>query len=474
MDMTRKKGTVVVVGDVGLGLERQPFYKKEIDLKISCAYGPGRYDPDYEEKGIDYPYAYVRWTENRNMKAFQQLLHSGKINIDYLTTHTFKLDDAPKAYDMIMEKSESYLGILIEYDISKKIDSKKVILQYPSHLTPHPSPVRLAFIGAGSYAMSYLLPNIPKDKDVVLKGVMTSKGTSSRTVAEKFGFDFCTSDQNDIFKSNEINTVFIVTRHDSHGKYTSEALKHGKHVYVEKPLCLTEAELEHIVETVNAGIGDPKNSNLADLSARHFPRLMVGFNRRFAPLSKILKEKFGNGPMSMIYRINAGHIPSDSWIQDKDIGGGRIIGEVCHFVDFLTFINGSLPENVYATALPDSHSNEDSVNVNLSFGNGSIGTISYFSTGPKSLSKEYIEIFKTGTTAVLKDFKELEIYSEKKIFRKKLMSQDKGQKKMVETFIDSIKTGKPSPISFDEIYGVTLTTFKIIESIRLKQSVQIK
>jgi predicted dehydrogenase len=201
--------------------------------------------------------------------------------------------------------------------------------------------------------------------------------------------------------------------------------------------------------------------------------LTVGFNRRFAPLSKILKEKFGDSPMSMIYRINAGHIPSDSWIQDKDIGGGRIIGEVCHFVDYLTFLNGSLPESVYATALPDPDSNEDTVNISLSFGNGSIGTISYFSTGSKSLSKEYIEIFKTGSTAVLKDFKELEIYSEKKTFRKKLMSQDKGQKKMVETFIDSIKTGKPSPVSFDEIYSVTLTTFKIIESIRSKKNLTI-
>ena len=200
---------------------------------------------------------------------------------------------------------------------------------------------------------------------------------------------------------------------------------------------------------------------------------MVGFNRRFSPLAELLKEKIGHGPMSMIYRINAGQIPSDSWIQDMEIGGGRIVGEVCHFIDFLTYVNGSLPDNVYASAIPDPAGMEDTINVNLNFKNGSIGTISYFANGPKSLFKEYIEVYRAGATAILKDFKELEIYGSGKTFKKSLISQDKGQKKMIRSFIDSIKNGKPSPIPFEEIYAITLTTFKIIESIRTKQAVKI-
>lgn len=471
--IARKKGRVVVVGDVPTGFDREHYYRKELELRMSCSYGPGRYDINYEEKGIDYPVGYVRWTENRNMRAFQELIHSGKIDIDYLTTHVFKLDDAPAAYDMIMERKEPFIGILIEYDVAKEDVKKKVLVNRPSSFVSHPS-VNLAFIGAGSYAMSHLLPNIPKDKDVILKGVMTSSGTSSRTVSEKYGFEFCTSDENDIFGSADINTIFIATQHNTHAEYVMKALKAGKNVYVEKPLCTKESELAQILETVSRRSGETEKAEIPDSPSHsepveESPLLMLGFNRRFSPLTEILKEKIGSGPMSMIYRINAGAIPAGSWVQDRDIGGGRIIGEVCHFVDYLTFINGSLPESVYATALPDPDNLEDTVNINLSFKNGSIGTISYFANGSKSLFKEYIEIYKAGITGVIKDFKELEIYGDGKPFKKSLLSQDKGQKTMIKTFLDTIKQGKPSPISFEEIYYVTLTTFKIIESIRTKK-----
>ncbi len=459
--IARKKGMVVVVGAVPTGFERNNYYRKELDLRMSCSYGPGRYDPHYEEKGHDYPVGYVRWTENRNMQAFQELIHSGKINIDYLTTHVFKLDDAPKAYDMIMERKEPFIGILIEYNVRKPFVKERIRIKRhaPSAM---PSVVSIAFIGAGSYAMGQLLPNIPKGKDVVLKGVMTSSGTSARTVAEKHGFEFCTSDENDVFNNKDINTVFIATRHNTHADYVIKSLKAGKHTYVEKPLCLTIQELEEIAE-------------LFELKAKsqELRAMMVGFNRRFSPLTDILKEKIGDGPMAMIYRVNAGPIATDSWIQDKEIGGGRIIGEVCHFVDYLTFINGSLPESVYATALPDSAGLEDTVNINMSFQNGSIGTISYFSTGSKSLFKEYIEVYKTGKTGIIKDFREVEIHGEGKKFSKKLTNQDKGQKKMLNLFLDAIKTAKPAPISFEEIYVITLTTFKIIESLRSKRAIAI-
>jgi len=500
--ISRKKGNIVVVGDVPTGFDRNPhYYKKELQVKMSCSYGPGRYDPNYEEKGLDYPHAYVRWTEKRNMKAFQELIYLGKINIDYLTTHTFKLEDAPAAYDMIMERSEPFIGILIKYDPQiTQITQKKIITSSPSATSHEPSAVTIGFIGAGSYAQSYLLPNIPKNKDVVLKGVMTSTGTSARSVAERFNFEFCTSEEKDIFENEDINTVFIATRHDSHAEYVLKALKTGKHVFVEKPLCLTEEELKEIKlatpdkwSTNLTGQADsPRRNRLRPdeigatfhwasipqgkhrqtqtdqhpVSSIQHPALVVGYNRRFAPLTKILKERMGSGPMSMMYRINAGAIPGDSWIQDMEIGGGRIIGEICHFVDYLTCINGSLPVSVYASAMNDAQGRNDTLTVSLKYENGSIGSIQYFANGPKSLFKEYIEIYAHGVTGIIKDFKELEIYGSKKPFKKKLMSQDKGQKEEVRSFIDSILKGAESIIPLEEIFNTSEVTFKIIESIR--------
>lgn len=464
-EIARKKGRIIVVGNVPTGFTREPhYYRKELELKMSCSYGPGRYDPDYEEKGIDYPAAYVRWTEKRNMEAFQDLVHSSKINIDYLTTHVFELKDAPKAYDMILNSTEPHLGILIKYNIEKPPKEKKIQIMVSPRSPISASAVGVAFIGAGSYAQSYLLPNIPKDKDILLRGVMTSSGTTSRTVAEKFRFEFCTSNGSDILNNKDINTVFITTRHNTHADYVIKALEAGKNVYVEKPLCINESELEEIFNTYNSSLNTHHSS---------LPLLMVGFNRRFSPLARILKEKVGSGPMSMIYRVNAGAIPADSWIQDKKIGGGRIVGEVCHFIDFLTFINGSIPDKVYASALPDPAEKEDTVNINLDFKNGSVGAISYFSNGPKSLFKEYVEVYQAGVTAVLKDFKELQVYGSGKRFKKSLFGQDKGQRMMVKAFVDSVRNGRPSPIPFEDIHAVTLTTFKIIESIRTRNGVVI-
>jgi len=493
--LARKKGKVVIIGDVPTGFDRDPYYyKKELELRMSCSYGPGRYDLNYEEKGIDYPAGYVRWTENRNMKAFQELALSNKLDMDYLTTHMFRLNDAPAAYNLIMEKSEPFLGILIEYEVDKPINRARLDVK-PSTVNHQPSAVGIAFIGAGSYAMGNLLPNIPKEKDVVFKGVMTSSGTSSRTVADKYGFEFCTSDEADIFGNRDtalrqaqgdkggmvslstnsgqtpsnhqgvtgINTVFIATRHDSHADYVLKALRAGKNVFVEKPLCLTESDLEEITSIYSSLI--THHSSL--------PLLMVGFNRRFSPLTQIMREKTGTGPMSMIYRINAGHIPADSWIQDKEIGGGRVIGEVCHFIDFLIYMNGSLPKTVFATALPDPSGFQDTANINISFENGSTGTIAYFANGPKSLFKEYIEIYRSGTTAILKDFKELQVFGSGKPYSKNLLSQDKGQKEMVRAFIDAIRKGSGTPIPFEDIHAATLTTFKVIASLRTGQAIKI-
>jgi len=449
--IARHKGRVIVVGDVPTGFERDTYYRKELELKMSCSYGPGRYDPSYEEKGIDYPVGYVRWTEKRNMMAFQELLHSEKINVDYLTTHIFDLQDAPKAYDLILRNEEPVLGILIKYDLeSAKLDKKVIIRREMSA-----GSVNIAFIGAGSYAQYHLLPNLPRRTGVMRKCIFDLQGTNSRKVAEQYGFESCTSDERDIFNEADINTVFVATRHDSHADYVVKCLKSGKSVSIEKPLCLDASELEKIKEAY-------------DESQKRTPTpiLMVGFNRRFSRLTRILKESIGEGPMAMLYRVNAGRIPSNSWIQDREIGGGRIIGEVCHFVDFLTFMNGSLPVSLSGVYLPNPDNLEDIVSINLRFRNGSIGTISYFSNGSRAVYKEHIEIYKSGLTAIIKDFKSLKIYGEGKRIKKKLLSQDKGQKLMIDAFIDAIKEGKPSPISFDDIYSVTLATFKIIESLR--------
>ncbi|MDX9786761.1 MAG: bi-domain-containing oxidoreductase [Desulfobacterales bacterium] len=451
--IARKKGCIVVVGAVPTGFDREPhYYKKELQIKMSCSYGPGRYDPTYEEKGMDYPYAYVRWTEKRNMQAFQDLIYSGHIDLSYLTTHCVPLEDAPKAYDMIMARTEPFIGILIAYDISKRIEKKPVLIGPRRQTT---AKVGIGFIGAGSYTQSHLLPNIPKNDDIVLIGVKTATSASARSVAERFGFGFCTGEEKDILEHKEINTVFIATRHNTHADFVLRSLKAGKHVFVEKPVCLAPAELELIKEAYSSD-----------------RLLMVGYNRRFSPLTRILKEALNEGPMAMTYRINAGFMPSDSWIQDIDVGGGRILGEVCHFVDYLTFLNGSLPISVYAATMTQPLNLNDVLTVSLRYENGSIGSISYFANGSKSLAKEYVEIYCRGNTVVLNDFKEVTIYGGKPK-SKKLLVQNKGQKVGVFLFLDAVKRGSECPIPVREIFSAAEVCFGILESLRTKQVIDL-
>lgn len=444
--IARKKGKVVILGAVPTGFDRDPYwYRKELELIMSCSYGPGRYDLNYEEKGIDYPIAYVRWTEKRNMEAFQYLLSTKKIDIDYLTTHSFDFENAPLAFDMIVNKTEPYIGISLEYDASK-IHKKDAIIVNKANIT---GKVCISFIGAGSYAQGNLLPNIADSADIAKVGILTNTGTSSKRVAEKFGFNYCTSKEEDVL-DDKTNTLFIATRHDSHGSYVLKGLKANKNVFVEKPLCLLESELEEIIQ-------EQRKSNKA---------VMIGFNRRFSPLTQAIKAKFGDVPKSMIYRVNAGNIPADNWIQDMEIGGGRIHGEVCHFIDYLTFINGSLPTQVSAQALPDPNGLNDTLNILLKFENGSTGVIAYYANGSKSLTKEYIEVYAQGSTAILNDFKELKIYGKGKPSKKKLINQNKGQKEMVRAFVNGLLKNGQVPISFEEIIAVTKSTFCVIESLK--------
>lgn len=455
--IARKKGKVIILGDVSTAFDRNPhWYKKELELKMACSYGPGRYDLNYEEKGQDYPYAYVRWTEKRNMEAFQELIQSGKINLEYLTTHAFSFDDTPKAYDMVADKTEPFLGIVLKYDADKKHSFTNTYKANP----PKPEgKINIGFIGAGSYAQGNLLPNIPlNNNDIVNKAVLTNNGTTSKRVADKFKFELCTDDETQVF-NKDINTVFIATRHDSHAKYVKKALENNMHIFVEKPICLTKDELTEIDNTYNS-MQEPRN-------------LMIGFNRRFSPLSTILKKKIGEGTMGMIYRVNAGNIPADTWIQDMEIGGGRIIGEACHFIDYLTWLNGSLPIGIFASAMPDPNGLNDTVNINITFENGSTGVVAYYANGSKELEKEYIEVYHAGTIGIITDFKNIKVYGKGKKFSKKLINQDKGQAVMIKEFLDSIKNGKPSPISYDEIYKVTLATFAVLDSIKNKEFIKI-
>ena len=444
--IARKKGKVVVLGAVPTGFDRDPFwYRKELELKMACSYGPGRYDLNYEEKGIDYPLPYVRWTEKRNMEAFQNLIATQKIDINYLTTHEFDFDNAKAAFDLVVSKAEPFTGIALKYNTEKTANKRKIATSESEQL----GKINISFIGAGSYAQGNLLPNIPETKDVGRVGVLTNSGTTSKRVAEKFKFQFCATQEADVFDENT-NTVFVATRHDSHGSYVLKSLKAKKNVFVEKPLCLLESELQEIIEK----------------QAETNKAVMVGFNRRFSPLTAKLKKAVGNNPMTMLYRINAGAITRDNWIQDIEIGGGRVLGEVCHFIDYLTYLNGSLPVKVSATALPDANQLNDTLNILIQFKNGSSGVVAYYANGSKSMTKEYVEVFSAGISVTLNNFKELKIYGKGKANKTKILNQNKGQKEMVTAFVDGLLKNGQAPIPFDNVVAVTKASFKVLESIK--------
>lgn len=444
----RQKGKVVIVGAVPTGFSRGNYYVKELELKMSSSYGPGRYNPNYEEKGLDYPIGYVRWTENRNMQAFLNLVNDGRINFEVLTTHTFKFDNAVEAFQMVVDKSEPFVGILLKYD-TDKVFEKDIVLK---NKLPLLSKISVGFIGAGSFAQNSLLPNI-KNADFIT--VATSQGHTSKNVAQKNGFLNATCDADVIINDNSINTVFIATRHNSHAENVLKSLRMGKNIFVEKPLCMIEAELEEIKN-------EYENQNI---------HLMVGFNRRFAPQIIKIKNLFmTKQPKAINYRINAGYIPREHWIQDKEIGGGRIIGEVCHFIDLAMFLAGSLPARLSASVMEDGMGLLDTIITNISFKDGSIASVSYFANGSKELKKEYLEVFSNGVTAVLDDFKELTIYGRSKK-TEKLISQDKGHKNEVESFLNSIKNGEETPIPFEEIYYSTKMSFDILKSIQRKETI---
>lgn len=442
--LCRKKGKVVVLGRVPTGFDRDTYYQKELDLRMSTSYGPGRYDPEYEEKGNDYPIGYTRWTENRNMAAFVEMLSKGCLNLDILITHTFEFELAADAYEMIVSKSERYGGILIQYDVQKKLNERIVLHQgeYP------PGQVNVGLIGAGSFAQNILLPKMRKKCNFI--GVATANGNKSRFVADKYGFDYCTGNEDEIFADHQINTVFILTPHNLHKELTVKALKHHKNVFVEKPLVINGEELEEIKACYEKNGGDL--------------RLMVGFNRRFAPFIQKVMEIFPKDqPKAMCFRINPGTLSENHWMHDPELGGGRLIGDACHFIDLSIYVAGAKPSTVFAGTMRNFPALDDTASIHLSFLNGSIASISYFSNGNTSLPKEYLEIYCGGQVVIIDDFREMRIYGSKKS-KIKLPKQDKGHGEEVRLFLAAIKEGLPSPIPYDDIITSSKCTLDVLES----------
>lgn len=468
-EIARDKGVVVAVGAVGMTIPRKVYYEKELDFRISRSYGPGRYDPQYEEKGHDYPYAYVRWTEQRNMQAFVQLLASGKVDVQPLITHRFPIDDAPKAYELIAGKAgEPFLGVLLTYPDTPDLNSKVVLSKLPpvpSSAGQHPGVqnVRLGLLGAGNFANATLLPVLRGMKNLELVGIASARGVSARSSGDRFGFAYCTTDVDEILTDPGINTVAILTRHHLHARQVIAALESGKHVYVEKPLCLTKEELEAIIATYEAAL------EWAASQSSSIPTLMVGFNRRFAPFVIEIKQQLQSvqEPLMLQCRVNAGFIPSDHWTQDSAQGGGRLLGEACHFIDLLIYLADSAPQRVTATALPDSgRYSRDNLLITIEFANGSLGALTYVANGDKGFSKECLEVFGGGLSARLEDYRTLFICrGGRRVKRAARLRQDKGHRAEWETLVAYLMGQGPEPMSFAGVVRSTEATLAAQQSL---------
>jgi threonine dehydrogenase-like Zn-dependent dehydrogenase/predicted dehydrogenase len=450
-DLVRDRGRVVVVGDVGLGVSRRKAYAKELAVVLSRSYGPGRYDVQYEEKGIDYPIAYVRWTEQRNMQAFVNFLATGAIDVSPLLQIRHPLAEAEKAYSQLRENG-GYTAIL-EYSTDDKggLDRYKPVAQ-PVHKTTTTEVLRVSCIGAGSFACDVIIPHLSGCRGVALESVATSSGITAESARARFGFSRTLTPEQ-LLQDAATDAIFVFSRHDSHARYVVEALGNHKPVFVEKPLAIDRAQLQEV-----------ENSFTSELERGGSPFVMVGFNRRFAPLTTELRQFF-NGrrePMLVHIRVNAGHLPLEHWTHEY---GGRIVGEFCHFVDWARFVVGSPIENVQASALPDgTRYQRDNVTATLRFQDGSIANLLYLANGDKTVGKEYFEVFCEGSVARLEDFKVLSLTRNAKTTQKKLR-RDKGHRRELDLTLEAIRSGQPAPIPFEELVEVTEATFAIHKAI---------
>jgi predicted dehydrogenase/threonine dehydrogenase-like Zn-dependent dehydrogenase len=457
--IARDRAVVVAVGTVGMDIERKAYYEKEIDFRVSRSYGPGRYDAAYEQKGRDYPIGYVRWSENRNMEAFMQFLAGRKVDVGALITHRFSIDRAQSAYDLITGKSrEPFLGVVIHYagggsdlrTLALVPEAKRVAV------LPGSGVVSVGLLGAGVFAAGTLIPAMKSSDDTALVTVCAATGSHAQHAGRKFGFRYAATDEAQVIQDPAVNAVVIATRHHLHAKQVLAALAAGKHVFCEKPLCLSEEELRSIVDAY-----------LGILPAER-PALMVGFNRRFAPMIVRMKAFLAPiaEPLALHYRINAGHLPPDHWVNDREQGGGRILGEACHFVDLLMFLAGSPVVEVEARSVGNSpRYSGDNLMISLRFANGSGGTISYLANGDRAFSKERIEVFGGGSAAMIEGFRRLEMVRDgRKEITHSRWRQDKGHRSEWAAFAQAVQREEEAPIRFEELVGTTLATLRIDES----------
>jgi predicted dehydrogenase/threonine dehydrogenase-like Zn-dependent dehydrogenase len=462
-EIARDRGHVISLGVVGLDLPRKPYYEKEIFFQVSRSSGPGRYDSRYEEEGIDYPLGYVRYTEGRNLEAFIQLLASGKMNVKDLITHRYPIENASEAYSLIVgKKTEPFLGVLITYPADLEGKKKKINLESNPHASN--KDVVVGVLGAGNYANAVFLPAISMAGGSQLKTIVSSSGTSAALSARKFHFQSASSEEQDIFGDKAINSVVILSRHDQHAHQVVQALRNHQHVYCEKPLAINEHELSVIEK---------------ELARKNHPLLMVGFNRRFAPFGITLKKFIGDRsePLHAHYRVNAGALPLSHWQHDPKIGGGRIIGEGCHFIDFISYLVNDAPVSVWCQGLPDQGNfRQDNVQIICEYKDGSIGSIAYLANGDKSHPKEYLEVFCGGKIGILDDFRHLVLVNggRRKEFHSHL-NQDKGHRASWQVFMDSVRQSEtPPPIPYEQILGVTRAALAARESLNTGKKVIIR
>jgi len=439
--MSRKRGRIILVGVIGLDLQRSDFYEKELTFQVSCSYGPGRYDPSYEDEGQDYPLPFVRWTENRNLQAILKLMQSGNLDVDPLVSGRFPVEQAGEAYDHLLD-DKGVLGLLLDYPSeSGSVELERTIQLSESR--PGQASGVIGAVGSGNYAGRVLLPAFSK-AGARLRTIVSSQGKSSHHVGRRLGFEVNSTDLDEVLNDDLIDTVVIATRHGSHAGLVVRALDAGKHVFVEKPLALDGEQLDQIVLARNRAVESGRGGGV-----------MVGFNRRFAPLATRMKEQVARSraPLSVVYTCNAGAIPADSWVHDAESGGGRILGEACHFVDFARYLVGSPIASHSIVTMLDAQGLMDTATISLTFGDGSIATVHYFANGNRAFPKERVEVFQDGRILALDNFRRLDAIGAGK--GKRSIRQDKGQDGCVSAFLNSVREGKEMPIPFDELLEVS-------------------
>lgn len=449
--MSRKRGRIILVGVIGLNISRADFYEKELTFQVSCSYGPGRYDDDYEQKGIDYPLPYVRWTEKRNFEAVLQAISTGKLEVKSLITERVSLNEYKKIYDNISNKSS--IASILEYEDENKYDT--VVSVKKSNAKFDTTKGGMAIIGAGNFTKMTMLPAL-KAAGAPLISIASKGGVSSTAMAQKYQIAKSTTDYKTMLEDEQVNMVLITTRHDQHASLVRECLKAGKHVFVEKPLAITQKQLEDILAVYDGS-----------------KTVTVGFNRRFSPHAIKMKQLLGSAPMNIIATMNAGSIPTNVWVHDMKVGGGRIIGEACHYMDLITYLTGSKIKAVCMNAMgPQPQENTDNASILLEYENGSTGVINYFSNGSKAYSKERVEVYSQERTLIMDNFRVTEGFGFKG-FSKLKTGLDKGHKMQFKLLTDRVLHGGEALIPFEEIINTTKASLAAIQSLKERRWVEI-